>query len=94
MAKAPLPTAVLQDESNKAGLPAFRVLFGLPKNKSQWRTGKRTFFRYTAAGPLPLFTGFPIKLSGALYSVNILKKGWPCQFVPPYILVFITIIIF
>ncbi len=58
VAKAPLPTAVLKDEADEAGLPAFQILFSLPKN-SQWHAGKRTLRLVYGGGSTPGFHGIP-----------------------------------
>ena len=72
--KLPAGTALLRlgqrpvargDSGVKAGLPACRPPFGLPGKNPVAHEERRRLQRLTAAGPLPLYTGFPIKLTSA-----------------------------
>ncbi len=58
MAKAPLPAVVLKDESNKAGLPAFQLLFSLPEKISVACGEKKSCLVY-GGGSAPAFHGIP-----------------------------------
>ena len=78
-AKAPLPTAVLMDESPRSRSSGFPDSFQPSQENLSGVRGKERFVWYTAAGPLPVFTGFPIKLLRALQCCTFLKNAGHCQ---------------
>ncbi|KUG28989.1 hypothetical protein ASZ90_001122 [hydrocarbon metagenome] len=58
-----IPRCRRSEAMSRAGLPARPTDPGLPGRCAQWRAGGSACRGLTAAGPLPICTGFPIKLT-------------------------------
>ncbi len=75
--KAPLSPGMASDVSGRSsGSPD---LLRPSRTVVQWHTGEKVFYGLTAAGPLPIHTGFPIKPLRAPDSCGIGRRWTTCQ---------------